>query len=108
MLVEDGSLVGLDQGDQLAEHLGDVGSIDLVDEECIALARVRMGFVADLLELAVHRTELGGPILCGRNWPDAANEILVGERRVKGHHLVALHRLRGRLRAGVQELPQLG
>ena len=86
-------LVRLDQRDQLAEDLGDVGTVNLVDEQRIAFGRIGAGFIADLFEDAVHHAKLGRAVVARDDGSDATDKVLVGERRMERYGPVAPHRL---------------
>ena len=76
------AVLGLDEHEQLAEGLGDVGAVDLVDDEHVVPPRIGGSAPA----------EPGEDALCGREpalgrgaQPD--DDILVGGRLVELHHL---------------------
>src|SRR5690606_13138225 len=52
------SLVHFEKGDQLAEHLRDVAPIDLIDDQDVAGIRIGGRRSTDVLEEAVHQTQL--------------------------------------------------
>jgi hypothetical protein len=61
--VEHRSLLHLDQSNQLATHLGDVGAVNFIDEQRVAPARIGMRLVAHLFEVAIDQPELRAPVV---------------------------------------------
>ena len=91
-------LVALDQCDQLSKHLRDIGAVDFVDEERIALLRVGFRQNADLLEYPVDHAKLGArlAIVVGdRHGPQADHKIFVRVRWMKCHESIAMDRPSG-------------
>ena len=76
------AVLGLDEHEQLAEGLGDVGPVDLVDDEHVVPSRVGGGTPAEPGEDALGGRE---PALGRGAQPD--DDILIGGRLVELHHL---------------------
>ena len=83
---------------QLAEHLGDVGAIDLVDDEHVRLGRRIARLLGDPAQRAGHHAQPGPARIVRR--PEALDEILVGVGGMELHQCPLV----GGQTAGVQQL----
>ena len=76
------AVLGLDKHEQLAEGLGDVGPVDLVDDEHVVPSRVGGGTPTEPGEDALGGRE---PALSRGAQPD--DDVLIDGRLVELHHL---------------------
>lgn len=81
-------LVHLDKRDELAEDLGDVPAIDLVDEEGESLVRRAPRPIAKPLQHPWPHLACDGTVLCDRS--NALEEVLVRVALMKRHELEAI------------------